>query len=382
VRQETAAAQRSVDQELDRIANAATTALERTKATEQALEAQLQELKGRVLAESRALVELRELERIAEATRSVYQTFLVRVRELDEQQRIDPNAVTVLAAAEPARTANGPGVLALIGAASAAGLGLGAARALRRDRRDPRVRSALQLGELAGEERVHLLPLPTRGSLARLLPRQGTRERLAHAIAGPAGGPTAIAAERLFRTLAAAQPRRAPLVCVVTAAETMQGKSSVALNLALAAARAGENVLIIDADREDRTATRSAGADDRPGLAEVINATAPCGAVVIKPTDGHVDLLPAGNLADLRPTRARLDRIGEALLGPLAGYDVIVVDGSIIGRDRLTLALAAQADATIVAVARGMASKLAVAEALGWIRGTGGTPPRLVLVEA
>jgi Mrp family chromosome partitioning ATPase len=162
----------------------------------------------------------------------------------------------------------------------------------------------------------------------------------------------------------------------------MQGKSSVALNLALAAARAGENVLIIDADREDRTATRSAGADDRPGLAEVINATAPCGAVVIKPTDGHVDLLPAGNLADLRPTRARLDRIGEALLGPLAGYDVIVVDGSIIGRDRLTLALAAQADATIVAVARGMASKLAVAEALGWIRGTGGTPPRLVLVEA
>ena len=390
VRQESEAAQRSVDQELARIAEAANTLLTRARATEQALENQFREMKEQATRESSAQIELRELERVVEANRAVYQSFLTRARELDEQQRIDPNTAVVLAAAEPARSANGPGLLPLLAAAGFAGLGLGAALALRRDSHDPQVRSPLQLETLSRTENLHLVPLAARRRLGGLLgsaaPGSAAPGSAAKApdrgyyFVAPPGSPTAEAAARLHRTLAKSGKRPSPLLCVVVAAEPSRGKSAVALNLAFAAARAGESVLLIDADRDERTATLDANAGHLPGLAEVIEGTTPCTAVLIEHADPSVHLLPSGNLAELRPSRAKLDRLAETLLGPDSGYDFVVIDAGIAGRDRVTLALVGRADACLLVVEQGQAQKAAVEEASGWIEATTSGEAHLVLV--
>jgi uncharacterized protein involved in exopolysaccharide biosynthesis/Mrp family chromosome partitioning ATPase len=381
VRQEVSAVERSIDQELGRITQTATGALERARATERALEGQLQEMKGKVLGEGRALVELRELERVAEATRSIYQTFLVRAREISEQQRIDPSSAVILAQAEPARAPSGPGLLALMGAAGIAGLGLGAALGIRRDRGDPVVRSTLQLEELAPDAIVHELPMPgsntvTRGSAQAV-------DGVGYLVA-PAGSATAEAAARIHRRLPASDDRRTgPLVCIVTAAEPMQGKSTVALNLATAAARGGDSVLLIDADREDRNATRAFGAERRPGLSDLLSASTECAKTIVKGKTPPIDLLPAGRFADVRSTRAGIDRVAGAILSNLASYDLVVVDASLAGRDRqLMHALAAKAGAAVVVARAGSAQKTAVEDAASWVAGTIGAPLHLVLVQA
>lgn len=386
VRQESEAAQRSVDQELGRIAESANAALTRARATEQALESQLREMKEQTTREGSALVELRELERVAEANRSVYQSFLTRARELDEQQRIDPNSAVVLSAAEPARSANGPGLLPMLAAAGVAGLGLGAALALRRDSRDPQVRSPLQLETLTRSENLHRLPLPQRRRLGRILTAGASGggapkgpDRTYYFVAQP-GTPTAEAAAAVHRSITTGGQRPSPLVCVVVSAEPSPAKSAVALNLSFAAARAGETVLLIDADRDARSATLDAGAADLPGLAEVIEGTQVCSAVLIEHADPLVHIMPSGNLADLRASRSKLDRLGETLLTPISGYDLVVVDAGIAGRDRLTLALAGRADACLLVVEQGSAQKAAVEEAAGWIESTTSGEAHLVLV--
>ncbi len=232
VRQEMQAARSSIDAELDRIASTVRTALERAKATEKALSAQLDDMKARTMGESRAQIELRELERQAETARSLYQSFLTRSRELDEQRRIDPNSAVILATAEPARAPNGPGLLPLLAAASLGGLGLGAAAALRRDHRDPVIRSAMQLEPLTGTRALLSVPLPRRHGLTRLI-RGGRRSADEVPIAANAESPTAIATERLLRQLSASAPAKGPLLALVTAAESAQGKAAIALNLSL-----------------------------------------------------------------------------------------------------------------------------------------------------
>ena len=379
-RQEVQSVERSVDQELARIAGTSLAALARAQSTERALERQLADVTQEAARESGALVELRELERIAEANRSVYQSFLVRTRELAEQQRIDPNLAMVLAKAEPARDAGGPGLVPVVAAASFAGLGLGAAFALRRDFRDPRLRSQLQLEAQFAPESIHRVPIaPPRRLGLRF--GAGSRPDRALYFVGPPDGPTAAAVDRLYRSLGASRPRNSARVYVVVAAEPYQGKSTVALNLAAAAVRAGENAMLLDADREAPVATLEAGAMEKPGLAEILQGAVIPKTAVIKRADPPIDLLPTGKLEELRPSRASLDGIGDTLLSALDGYDVIVVDASIAGRDRLTLALAGHADACLLVAQEGSASKAAIAEAGDWLDGVAGGEVHVVMVS-
>lgn len=377
-RLEVQSVERSVALELDRISGTALAALQRARATEQGLERQLRELTQITAKDGAMLVELRELERVAEANRSIYQSFLVRTRELAEQQRIDPNIAMMLAAAVPAREANGPGILPLVGAASLAGLGLGAALALRKEARDPYLRSPLQLEALFAPESIHPVPIPAPRRLGVRLGGGGSSPL--YFVAAPET-PTAVAIDRLRRTLTAQRQRSNPLLLVVVAAEAYQGKSTIALNLAAAAARVGERVLLVDADRERSVATQDASASDKTGLAEVVEGKSTCAAAVLKLTEPPIDLMPAGRLAGLQPSRAALDRLGDTLLAPLAAYDVIIVDAARTGQDRVTDALAARADACLLVVQAGGARRQAVNEASAWLESTTGGDTHVVMVS-
>ncbi len=379
-RQEVQSVERSVDQELARIAVTATAALERARLTESALERQLAQVTQVAARDSAASVELRELERIAEANRSVYQTFLVRTRELVEQQRIDPNLAVMLASAEPGRDPSGPGLLPMVAAAGIAGMGLGAALALRRDLRDPRLRSPSQLESLIAPDSIHRVPIavPRRGGL-RL--GAGSRPDRALYFTAPAGSATAIAMDRLYRTLGNGGRRTASQVYVVVASEPYQGKSTVALNLAAAAARVGDNVVLIDADRDARVATLDADAAGKPGLAEVLQGSVPCLTSVMKRVDPAIDLLPAGQLEASRPCRTQLQRLSEVLLAPLDAYDAIVVDATAGGRDRLTHALIGRADACLLVAQEGSAGKASVEDATTWLESATGGEVRIVMVQ-
>ncbi|MGB6758135.1 MAG: hypothetical protein WBE82_09485 [Xanthobacteraceae bacterium] len=78
-----------IDSEIDRTAVAARTEYESAKASERTIADNVKALEGTTVNTNQAMVGLRALEREAQASRDLYQAFLVRARETGEQQQID-----------------------------------------------------------------------------------------------------------------------------------------------------------------------------------------------------------------------------------------------------------------------------------------------------
>ncbi len=91
-----------IDNEIDRTAVASRTEYESAKASEQTIANNLKVLEGNTVDTNQAMVGLRELERDAQASRDIYQAFLVRARETGEQQQIDTKNIRVISKADHA----------------------------------------------------------------------------------------------------------------------------------------------------------------------------------------------------------------------------------------------------------------------------------------
>jgi uncharacterized protein involved in exopolysaccharide biosynthesis/Mrp family chromosome partitioning ATPase len=118
-----------IGDEVDRAAIAARTEYESAKASEQTLADNFEVLKRTTLTTNSALVGLRELERDAQASRSIYEAFLSRARETGEQEQLDTKNIRVLSRADlpQRRSSPPPSLLIAFGAmmlGAAAGTGI------------------------------------------------------------------------------------------------------------------------------------------------------------------------------------------------------------------------------------------------------------------
>lgn len=96
-----ASARNAIRAELNRIVAAAQTDLARAEQTDRDLTEQITALKTKQLATSESFVKLRELEREVEASRAVYEAFLLRARETGEQESLNTANVHVISEATP-----------------------------------------------------------------------------------------------------------------------------------------------------------------------------------------------------------------------------------------------------------------------------------------
>ena len=259
VQRELSDTRRLITEELNRIGENARLEAERARSNERSLEKSFEELKRLTSMTNEKSVKMRQLEREAEAHRSVYSSFLVRSRELSEQKSVDTALATVLSPAVPPRGPKPPTLLHLLAAGSAAGFGLGLYGAIRRLRGDPRVRSELQLATITGSRRISVVPqlAEALGRYPRWLATAQTPSARGPGAQGP-GVPVFVmqspdaaasaAMARLSTELSAKNGEERPQIVLVTAAGDYEGKSTVAVNAALAAADAGDCVLLIDAD--------------------------------------------------------------------------------------------------------------------------------------
>ena len=101
-------AQQHITEELGRVAEANRNDYERALANENSLANSFDGLKRKAMDTSLAFVKLREFEREAEASRAVYESFLVRTREMREQERLDTTNVRILSDAQPPQDRSWP----------------------------------------------------------------------------------------------------------------------------------------------------------------------------------------------------------------------------------------------------------------------------------
>ncbi|KQP59897.1 lipopolysaccharide biosynthesis protein [Methylobacterium sp. Leaf111] len=132
--------QRLIQREKERIIDTSQKDYDRAVASESAVRRSLERAKTETAGNDRANVGLRELERELDARRSIYEAFLRRSRETNEQERVNSSNVRVISTATPPRSrAWPPSPKLVLPLALLLGMGLGAAAALwlgaRRDRR-------------------------------------------------------------------------------------------------------------------------------------------------------------------------------------------------------------------------------------------------------
>lgn len=150
------------------------------------------------------------------------------------------------------------------------------------------------------------------------------------------------------RFMLAAEDRRGGAVVVVTSGQEGEGKTATASNLAVALARLGMRVVLVDADLRRATAAHRFGLGDPPGLSDLLVGDHRTSSYLVDVGVEHLEVLPAGTTA---PNPAAL--LGSArlrhVLGELAAdADLLIVDSPPLLTGADTLELANVADMVVV----------------------------------
>ncbi len=156
-----------------------------------------------------------------------------------------------------------------------------------------------------------------------------------------------------------AEGRRSALRTVVIAsADPEDGKSVVAANIGLAAAREGKRVLLIDADFGNQGLVRvlSPSLAATPGLSDLVLDDVPTGEAVNSVTfaDGtSVSLLTRGNSVTTASEFFHSPLVGRFVQALQADYDLVLIDSPPLLHVAYTASLVAMGDGVLVVVRHG-----------------------------
>ena len=256
------------------------------------------------------------------------------------------------------------------------GLVLGVILAFLQDLLDKRIRTADEVGRRLRVPLLASIPTPPRSlrehPLVLLAPRGGAQ--------GPSAEAYRIAKLNLGTVMRA---NRAKAVMFVSAADS-EGTSRTAANMAIALARTGSHVVLIDANMRRPAIDGFFGLDDRTGLSDILSGHGDladaltivdvggdgpddAGANGRAASGGLLEVLPAGpppaDAADLLESRAMAE-----LLGELRGRaDIVLIDAPPMLPVTDAMMLGAKVDGVIVVARARLASRphmVALARAL------------------
>lgn len=323
-----AQSRRLIDEEVARIARAMKSEFERAKANEDTLQHNLDALKGDALNTNEALVRLRELEREAESDRAVYAAFLNRAKEVGEQEGVDNTNSRIITRAVPPLDKSGPPRKLIIAGSLMLGLIAGLGLALLREQFDPSIYSARQLASEFGLP--VLAVLPPIGPSPSPVYQPSSRE--------------AVAIQRLRDDLRERTRRKGTRVVLVTSPDGAHARSVVALNLALYAGAAGEQVLLVDADREQQAEMISIRSENGEDAEKLINFA---NRVVRTPWE-RVKFLRI--FQGVRAEQQVSYGLRDAILSRADKFDLIVIDGGLLLNDPSVQTFAGLADDVVLVV--------------------------------
>ena len=152
---------------------------------------------------------------------------------------------------------------------------------------------------------------------------------------------------------------------LVTSARPGEGKTTIAVNLALSLARMGGRVLLVDADMRRPAAHRAFSIPLGPGLSEALRGEEPWTSLVHGEVTPGLDLLLAGARRDA-PTELLASDRSPALLEEARGiYDFVVVDSPALAINAAdTRILSSLVDGVVMVVRSGITPRALVGSLL------------------
>lgn len=251
-----------------------------------------------------ALVRLRALEQRADTLSALYQSFLSKFQEIDQQKSFPVSNVRILNLAETTLDSAGPSTKIILALCVVLGLLTGLLIAAIREWRDRFVRTADHvtnhldahfLGYLPRIEKLYEKPrFSVRTLTARL-------DREAKVISAPKAAVYALTNMRSKYTETLRNIRLASRLasandesCLLglTSAKPGEGKSITALNLAAVIASTGNSVVLVDADPHRSGLSHHLGLKTEKGLLDILTGRCAWEEVLLRLGETEVDLIP------------------------------------------------------------------------------------------
>jgi uncharacterized protein involved in exopolysaccharide biosynthesis/Mrp family chromosome partitioning ATPase len=344
---------RTINEEVERFAQSAKNDLTRARDYEASLSKALDAQKHQSVELSQASVRLRELEREVDASRDVYQSFLKRSRETEEQESLNTSSARIIGEATVPQRRSFPPAMSLLamiglifGALAASAWSVAAERlqpetgvpqpaasappapaSKQSPEKQPRPQSAVAAIEKPLIARLQESDVMR--TLGGILKSAGTPDvtRL--------GWPTLRAGLPLMSFLNAMRDIRAILakrspanampVMAIIGAGTGKDRSIAALNIALAAARDGAKVLMIDADHATHPLSNKLNGlgKSEPSRLGWLSIGSKASRAIL--TANGISILPVIKGTDAKASDAIHKAIARARA--TGGYDLAILDG-------------------------------------------------------
>ena len=342
VQAEMADLQAKIRSEVNRIVDGLRNEVAVARARVATLSGALNDLKRRMGDLNEADVQLRALEREAQANRALFETFLTRSKETDTQEGFQQADASIISRATIPEAPSYPRKKLLLAfAVSIAGL-IGIVLAFVVEKLDHGFRSMEQVESMMGAAPLGLVPALKGVTAIGKSPPHYILEKPASAYAE--------AIRSLHTNLLLSDVDKTPKVILLTSSLPREGKTSVALSLANLMASVGKKVLIIDCDLRRPSAQKHFEADSRPGLVECLLGQVKLEDAIIEHPKSGAELLPAGSPAP-NPPDLLGSRQMKLLLESLAeAYDLVVIDSAPVMAVSDTRILARFVDKTVFLV--------------------------------
>jgi capsular exopolysaccharide synthesis family protein len=336
--------QRSIAVETQRMVEAVKNEYALAKAREQTTEQAMREATGQGGLDSQDAVRLRELERTAAVNKSLFEDILQKAKVSEEQSTFRARDVRVISPAQPGGQSFPNSRRTLI-MALLAGLGLGVAGAFAIE--------MMNVGFTTAREIEQLLEVPVLASVDKL-DKSKLKKKDGATIAVPffqLHHPLSAFSESI-RTLRSgilmSDVDRPPKVIQVTSSSPNEGKSTIAVSLAISAASANQKVALVDADLRHPSTSAFFKLDQKKGLVDLLTGAASMSETMYQ-TNNFV-IIPAGAKSLNPPDVLGSERM-KALVGQLKeDFDYVVIDTPPVGPVVDSVIVAGLVDKTIFVI--------------------------------
>ncbi|ACB94777.1 AAA family ATPase [Beijerinckia indica] len=326
----------SIRDEMRKIADSYKNDYEIARMREESIKQSLDEAVSQAQTASEAQIQLRDLQRNAETTRTFYDNFLRRYMEAIQQQSFPISEARLISPATPPLKKSAPhgSIVGLVSLFSGSILAIGAAYL--REMSDRVLRTSTQVEDVLHVNCLAVLPaLQTRaekilkGRKQKALPEKRDFDRLS-LLRYAVDAPFSRYAEAI-RSLKIAADLNGVLntgkVIGITSTLPNEGKSTIAANLAHLIADAGGRVILVDADLRCPSLSQ-AYAPQRPGIAEVVSGGQSLDTTILTLPASNLKFLPAGATTKLPHTNEILASSAVKIVFETlrANYDYIITD--------------------------------------------------------
>jgi capsular exopolysaccharide synthesis family protein len=337
--------ERSIAAETQRMAQTVKNEYALAKARLDAMEQSMREATGQGELDNDNSVKLRELERTAAVNKTLFEEFLQKAKIADEQATFRARDVRVIMPAEPGGQTF-PNTRRALLIALFAGLGLGAGGAL--------VLEKLKAGFTTTREVEDALGLPVLASVGRVnkskLVKDGKTVSVPFYQMHYPLSPYSEALRTLRSGIHMSDVDQPPKVIHVTSALPSEGKTTIAVSLAISAASAGLKVVLVDADLRHPAASRIFKLEEEQGLVDLLIGAATADDVSTFYKDVKLMVIPAGSKS-LNPPDVLASERMKVLISHLRGkFDYVVLDSPPVGPVIDAVITANLADKTIFVV--------------------------------